>query len=116
MAPLETSDWTYSDADLDALRRSVRLTMAENQLRREQIEEMLAERPWVEVAEFCSYHLQMRALNLGPWQDPPANGPDDGEAGALLDRMLDASISQWEPDPVAALAKVETKAEEAEQV
>ena len=28
--------------------------------------------PWIEVAEFASYHCQIHALNLKPWENAPS--------------------------------------------
>jgi hypothetical protein len=33
----------------------------------------------------------------------------DGNAGELADRLMDAGLSIWEPDPAAALAKAKRK-------
>ena len=32
---------------------------------------MLQDRPWREVAEFCSYSCQVDSLSLLPWEYPP---------------------------------------------
>jgi hypothetical protein len=101
----------FNEVDMDALRRAmVRAMTSTDPGRREQIESMLLDRPWVEVAEYAAYGAQMRSLQLKPWQNPPAHGGVDPESNALLDRMLKAGISQFEPDPLAALAEAEQKA------
>ena len=78
---------------------------------------MLAEREWDEVAHFCSYHRQYQALNLLPWQSPPAwiGDPDEDlsrpqhrtegrhEAALLTKKMLALGISRYHPDPVGAI-------------
>ena len=75
----------------------------------QQIKSMLEGRPWVEVAQFASYHCQIKALGLAPWQPPPCH--DDGpESAALLEEMLEAGISQFEPDPAGALRKAKSGA------
>jgi hypothetical protein len=68
---------------------------------------------WIEAGESAAYSCQVRVLGLKPWQSPPCYGDaqpgHDGHADAavLLKRLLDAGLSRWEPDPVAALAKIE---------
>jgi hypothetical protein len=67
---------------------------------------------------FAAYGCQMRSLRLAPWQYPPClinaadidqllAGGDDlhgkRTAAQLLRRMLDLGISQYHPDPMAAL-------------
>ena len=31
---------------------------------------MLEDRPWIEAAQFASYHCQLAALKLNPWDEP----------------------------------------------
>jgi hypothetical protein len=110
--------------DLEALERSIEMARAESPARAEQIDDFLAdpERTWWDTASFCSYVAQGNALNLPPWQSPPcwtdpdqvdaiiARGDDgvmgDYAAAILLKRMLQAGLSQYEPDPIAALERV----------
>jgi hypothetical protein len=107
MVPLDECD----AVDLDALRRCVALTRAESAVRRQQIDDLLTREPWIEVAQHCAYRRQMKALGLPPWAQPPSTcGEEDAAANELLDKMLDADISQFEPDPIAALARAEAKA------
>jgi hypothetical protein len=82
---------------------------------------MLSTQPWETVAKFAAYSAQIESLGLNPYQTPPmyARFPylekpyDDprGErpAAELLKRLLDAGLSPFEPDPVAALARAEAK-------
>jgi hypothetical protein len=80
-----------------------------------QIEDMLRDRPRREVCEFASYSMQVHNLGLRPWQSPPCHGDSypghDGHAAgaALLQRLLAAGLSRFEPDPIAALERVETR-------
>jgi hypothetical protein len=107
-----------TDADMDALKRSL-IMAAKQPGRRDQFRRKLKQGDsWIEVAELAAYQCQMRSLNLKPDQSPPAwggslgdglDGPDSDLTDELLNRMLDAGISQWEPDPLAALAKVKQK-------
>jgi hypothetical protein len=106
--------------DREALKRAVELACAESPGRARQIRDMLETGPWKAAATFAAECCQSRLLRLKPWQDPPcyADGDPDAipnsdgigetaEAHALLHRMLRAGLSRWEPDPLAALAKVE---------
>jgi hypothetical protein len=82
--------------------------------RSEQLDSMLQDRPWHQVAEFASYSCQVATLGLKPWQPPPAhvNDPDHPEPGeetaaALLQRMLKVGVSRWHPTPLVALEAAE---------
>jgi hypothetical protein len=117
---------TLSQVDHDALERCIETIVARGDPgARQQIERMLAERPWMEVATFAAYGAQMRSLRLKLWQSPPCwiaiddieniiAAGDDGVLGnyrgaRLLQRMLAAGLSKYEPNPVAALEGVEHK-------
>jgi hypothetical protein len=105
--------------DRDAFKRAIEScrNRKDDPGRREQIDSKLAEEPWDEVGRFAAYSCQSRNLNLKPWQIPPcwirdveavlAAGDDDMHgrraAAKLLKRMLDAGLSRYEPDPLAAL-------------
>jgi hypothetical protein len=106
------------DVDFDALRRAMDLAMR-NPNRAEQLKAKLKTASWREVAEFAAYCCQIETLHLRPWEEAPCHAvivePDgrgrmremrDPKAGALMDRLLAAGLSQWEPDPLGALAKV----------
>ena len=100
------------EIDKEALTRALKLTKAEPE-RAGQIESMLENRSWEEVAQFAARHQQCKNLRLKPWETPPCHGavnlaaPGTDEsfptAKRLLQRLLDAGLSQWEPDPEAAL-------------
>jgi hypothetical protein len=108
---LDKVDGKYTDIDLDALRRAMVIAQRDP-LRAGQLQEMLGRRAWAAVAEFAAYGCQRRALKLKPWQSPPCccdNDPKDRDAVLLLDEMLAAGVSQWEPDPMAALARQRKK-------
>jgi hypothetical protein len=90
---------------------------------RRQIEKMLSTQPWCEVAAFAAYSCQVDSLALKPWQPTPAQiedieatlaAGDDGVGGRygaarLLQRLLDAGLSAFEPDPVSALKRKATR-------
>ena len=77
--------------------------------RAEQLQSMLEHDSWEEVARFAAYHSQNVALNLKPWEEPPCvadeDDPNERDKGAqkLLRRMLDAGVSRFDPDPLAAI-------------
>jgi hypothetical protein len=68
---------------------------------------MLKDRPWREVAEFAAYVCQTETLHLKPCEEPPVHADEagDGQADLLLKRMLDAGVSRYHPDPLAALTE-----------
>jgi hypothetical protein len=75
-------------------------------------------RSFEEVGRFAAYHCQCRILRLKPWETAPCDAgphlhPDAtdthgyGAAAELLERMLAAGLSRWEPDPIGALEAAE---------
>jgi hypothetical protein len=97
-------------ADLEAFQLALTKTRAGDKRQAAQLDDMMRERCWLEVAQFAAYVCQGSALHLKPWQTPPCyvadvNEPRVGEESAakLLRRMLKAGISRWHPDPLAAL-------------
>ena len=99
-----------NNIDKDALDRALQTKLrAKDQTEVEQIKNMLNDpsRTWTQVAEFAAYSCQIAALKLEPWQEPPCHGDRKGDAPGdkLLRRMLAAGVSQFDPDPLAALAK-----------
>ena len=101
----------YNDTDMDALRRAMEI-LKRDPSRADQLTRMLADRPWGDVAEFAAGVCQRRALNLRPWEVPPACGGGQyasEETDALLNKMLTMGVSQWEPDPEGAMAKLKVR-------
>ena len=100
--------------DREALERAMQIAQRDP-LRSEQLQKKLEDDEWREVAEFASYHCQIHALNLKPWEDPPCTEdeddptPRDRSAQALLRRMLRGGVSRYEPDPLAALAEAKRR-------
>jgi hypothetical protein len=111
--------------DREALTRALRIAMqAEGSTGRPPL---IAERlrnpesewdTWEWIATSAARAQQHNALHLKPWQPSPASMGDqrpvddaqhDGHLAAweLRRRLLDAGLSQWEPDPVRALSEVE---------
>jgi hypothetical protein len=106
-----------TEADRDALERAMEITMREPD-RAGQLTSMLEDQPWESVAQFAAYHCQTKFMRLKPWEAAPChalidegNGriTRDRQAGAVMDRLLDAGLSQWEPNPVEALAQAKPK-------
>jgi hypothetical protein len=114
-----------SDADREAFTLAIETARNESEGRRRQIDDFLRTRTFEEVGRFASYGCQMRSLHLPPWQHPPchidvadidrliAAGDDmHGKfvAAKLLRRMLELGVSQFHPDPMAALAAAKRNA------
>ena len=107
--------------DRDALKLAIAQSRAEDEGRRWQIDAKLKDEPWEDVATFAAYSRQCHTLHLKPWQVPPCwvdvddsppQGTDYGghrEAQRLLRDMLDLGISQWHPDPLAAIEAAKAK-------
>ena len=100
--------------DRAALELALEQTLAEkDQSRVEQVRSMLQRRTRLEVSQFCSFHRQIEALRLRPWELPPCLGHLDNGSGRdeqawrLLKRMEKAGISRWHPDPLAACQQAE---------
>ena len=116
----DDDDEFVSAVDEDALKRCIETMRASKTPgEQQQIERMLAEDDWWDVAAFAAFSCQMDALHLKPWQPPPCwvedpvaviNAGNDGVGGQyaaarLLRRMLDAGLSRYEPDPLGALER-----------
>jgi hypothetical protein len=114
-----TDNDALSPVDRAALERAIETCRTQKgPAARDQIERKLANEPWFTAARFAAYSCQMDSLRLRPWQEPPCwiDDPeadiaagDDGvigqfQAAKLLQRLLDAKLSRYEPDPIAALA------------
>jgi hypothetical protein len=100
--------------DREALTRALALTRAESPGRARQIDLMLKDRPWLQVAQFASYCCQCENLQLKPWQSPPcvvaaaepANDPQQHGLYAAWDlrrRLSELGLSPYEPDPLRAI-------------
>lgn len=110
-----------NSVDQDALERAIVACRAQDAGRRRQVDLMLADQPWEEVATFCAFSAQIEALGLLPWQSPPIyaclgdlDQPYDDtraarESAELLRRLLDNGLSKFEPDPITAIARAEAE-------
>src|SRR3989442_1298857 len=101
-----------SAVDAEALERAIALTRQESPGRRDQIESMLQERDWLQVATFCAYCCQDTDLKLKPWEVVPCwiedpdlvlqevRSADLGQrrrAARLLKKLLKLGLSKFEP-------------------
>jgi hypothetical protein len=100
-------------ADLAALRLAFAQSRAGSKARAEQLDSMLEDRSWEEVARFAAYDQQIDNMGLRPWEPPPccvndADNPRDGEEAAakVLRVMIRSGVSKWHPNPLAALEAV----------
>ena len=98
------------ERDTAALDLALAQCRALGEERNRQIDQLLTERPRRHVAMLASYIMQIRNLNLGPgdcapcWVvDPNTIRKGDQAAAKLVRRMLRAGISQYHPNPMAAL-------------
>ena len=57
--------------DRAALKLALALCRNESPGRAQQIDSMLEDQPWAEVATFAAFCCQSRSLHLDPWQEPP---------------------------------------------
>lgn len=110
LKPGEKADGSHLDPiDREALERCIEIARQDTRPgRAEQITWMIANNGggWFEAAIFASYCCQMHSLRLKPWESPPVHGRiEDPPSWRLLQRMLRANLSQFEPDPPAALMR-----------
>ena len=90
--------------------------------RRQQIDNMLGDRPWREVADSRALRPGQK-LALRPWEIVPCELIDrylDGDplrggdaAAKLRDRMAKLGISRWHPSPIEAIAEAEAAMQQA---
>jgi hypothetical protein len=119
---------TTTLVDHEALERGLALALADDdpteRRRREKLRDvekgLNTWDTWQAVAESACYGLQCRNLALKPWECPPMRSSpgatghgrryfNDPRAAALRQRLIDAGLSIFEPDPIRALAEVEAK-------
>ena len=106
-----------SKTDCDALKRCIEMARTYPN-RSEQIDWKIEYGGWQNSAKFCAYLCQSRNLRLEIQEFPPCwlldaddvEGPAfkrKPQAAKLLRRLLAAGLSQYEPDPIRALAAAE---------
>jgi hypothetical protein len=101
------------DKDTAALTLALTQCRAQNEERARQLDRLLTQRPWQQVARLAAYVCQARNLELKPWEtapcwvlDPDTADRDERDAAKLLQRMLKAGVSQYHPNPRRALKEV----------
>jgi hypothetical protein len=104
------------EKDREVMMLALRQCCDSDDKRARQIETMAASRPWQRVGAFGSFVCQCHALDLGPHEEAPCHvndpadpGPGEQEAARLLRRMLQAGVSKWHPNPMAAIAEAKRK-------
>jgi hypothetical protein len=111
--------------DREAMRRAIEELRRKGGEDLRQIEQKLRDEPWEDVGRFAAYFCQDEHLQLEPWQVPPCwlrtdrdveaalSMPHDHsgrrEAGELVQRLLAAGLSPYEPNPLEALERVEAE-------
>ncbi len=98
-----------TEADFDAMTRAIAAARRESRGRARQIDDKLRTEPWEDVARFCAFSAQIESLHLQPWESTVVYA-DSAESRALLKRLIDAGLSKFEPDPIAALEQAEYRA------
>jgi hypothetical protein len=106
---------TLPDRDQDAFERAIAWMRRHSPARAAPIEDKLRCEGFAAAGEFAAYAAQCETLRLKPWQAPPshvrATDPDPNVYGcrpaeiALRDRLVQAGLSVFEPDPLSALAR-----------
>jgi hypothetical protein len=115
LSPIPDDD--YDAIDMDALKRAMTIAAQDPDTALQLKNKLDRGEPWTAVAEVAAAHCQISALALPPWQPPPCRDSwlqggkvhRNPNAAELLDEMLAAGISQWEPDPPTALRKAKRR-------
>ena len=97
-------DDDFDEVDIEALERAIKIASLKPRMK-EHLDDLLQSRPWIDVAQTAAFRCQMEALDLKPWQEPPGfcTGRDRA-AERMCAKLLAANLSQYEPDPINALA------------
>jgi hypothetical protein len=117
--------------DREAMKRAIEEVRREGGEELRQIEEKLREEPWERVGRFAAYACQDKHLQLKPWMVPPCWLRDDRDvqdalsmphdhtgrrtAGELVQRLLAAGLSCYEPSPIDALEQAEAAKSKSEK-
>lgn len=122
---MPTNDRDLAALDRTALQACLDRTLSDPDLR-EHYTGLLQERGWLSTALSACYGIQIDALRLKPWQNPPMcldgdkieqiieDGPDgpgraNFAAARLLQQMLRFGVSQYHPDPASAITEARAK-------
>ncbi|MET4034936.1 MULTISPECIES: hypothetical protein [unclassified Bradyrhizobium] len=103
------TETNLTDLDREALTRAIAVARRESPTRRKQIDDRLAREPWEVAARYAAFCAQITSMNLEPWESTLVY-PDTPEAHALVRRLKAAGVSQYEPNPLEALAEAEHRA------
>ena len=114
-----TTTPAISEADRSALQRALDLMLRDRELGadfRRRLDE--GEEPWADIAAHAAVACQIASMGLKPWQvapcevevnqtDPPGDEHHrTRHASMILERLLNAGLSRYEPNPPTALARV----------
>jgi hypothetical protein len=108
--------------EIDRLALELAMRMARHPAERaEQLDAMLKDRPWLEVAMFAAQSCQTQNLNLRPWEIAPCEVDDPNDystrvhphleyklwySAAKLQRLMrQYGVSKWHPDPLLAIER-----------
>ena|SRR5258705_13273761 len=104
--------------DLEAMRRAIATLQADPE-RRDSVEGMLQKQGEQAAGLFAVGLLQVRNLRLKPWECPPCdtyNVKDPSDCYGqrpnevrLLQRMLAAGVSRYDPNPMQAITAAEAR-------
>ncbi len=97
-----------TDVDREAITRAIEITRKESRARRRQVDAKLRTEPFEAVGRFCAFSAQIEFMHLQPWESTIVY-TDLPESHALRRRLIAAGLSKYEPDPLAALERVETR-------
>jgi hypothetical protein len=120
MTDATTTTHAISEVDQDAFERALAIMLRHRELGRD-FKRRLDEReePWDAIGRHAALVCQVESMGLKPWQvapceveinqiDPPRDEHRRTRHASLtLERLLNAQLSRWEPDPPAALARIE---------
>jgi hypothetical protein len=123
MTDATTTTHAISEVDQDAFERALAIMLRHRELGRD-FKRRLGEgrEPWADIARHAALSCQLQSMGLKPWQvasceveinqiDPPGDEHHRTRHASLtLERLLNSSLSRYEPDPPAALARVERAA------
>jgi hypothetical protein len=122
MTDATTTTHAISEVDQDALERALAIMLRHRELGRDFTRRLDEGRePWADIARHAALSCQIASMGIKPWQkvpneveinqtDPPGDEHHRTRHASLtLERLLNAGLSRWEPDPAAAITAAETK-------
>jgi hypothetical protein len=121
-ATTTTQENAISEVDRDAFKRAIAIMLRHKErIYRTDFKRRLDQRqePWVDIGRHAASAVQSESLGLKPWQVAPcvaelntADAPGfehrcTRNASLILERLLNAGLSRFEPDPIKAIERVE---------